>query len=102
MASIVENSIIAYFKYRSLPTCNTVQLPPSDDGYGWNDIKLSVVVPEAAYKEFTEHCIIECACLSLNTRLMQLLSVCTSLEQEYKIACDVVQWCTKLKPKLVL
>ena len=102
MASVVENSIIAFFKYRHMPMSETVQLPHSEDGYGWKDVQMSLAIPEAAYKEFTEHCITECACLSLNTQLMQMLPRCTSLDHEFTIACDIVQWCTKFKPKLVL
>ena len=62
---------------------------------------MALTVPEAAFTEFKEHCITECSCLSLHTRLLQTFPLFTSLEHEYTVASDIVQWCTKLKPKLV-
>ena len=62
---------------------------------------MALAVPEAAFTEFKEHCIIDCSCLSLHTRLLQTFPLFTSLEHEYTVASDIVQWCTKLKPKLV-
>ena len=101
MGHVVENSISTYFKYRPLPEIQSAQLPYSEDKYGWKDVTLSMVVPETASKEFQEHCITECACLSLHARLIQIFPHFTSIEQEFSLACDIIQWCSKLKPKLV-
>ena len=102
MGHVVENSIAAYFKYQPVPQSQSpLQLPPSEDGYGWRNVQMALAVPEAAFTEFKEHCIIDCSCLSLHTRLLQTFPLFTSLEHEYTVASDIVQWCTKLKPKSV-
>ena len=99
MGSVIENALIAHFKSLPVPEHEAVQLPSREDGYGWREVQAALSVPEAAQKELIEYCITECACLSLHVQLMQMFPLCTSIDQEYTIICDVVQWCTKLKPK---
>lgn len=95
MVHVVEDIIKIYFSHLPIPTGSTVP----NDGYGWGPVSGSLCVPEAAYKEFSSICIQEFACLCLHTRLLQQFPLCTGLDQELGIASQIVDWCTKFRPK---
>lgn len=102
MVHLIEDTFGIYFSYQLAPTVSTLQLPYKEDGYGWRYISGALNVPETAYKDFSLNCIQESACLALHSLLLQEFPRCNSIEQELTISGRVVQWCSQLKPKLVL
>ena len=99
MGQVTEDAIMSYFKSLPSPNAQTLRLPFQKEMYGWRDVTNAIAVPETADVEFTQHCVNTCACLGLHACLMQKFPRCKNIAQEYDIVCEVVQWCTKLKPK---
>ena len=80
------------------PETSSIPLPYSETVYGWSAVTNVLSIPGTKVEEFVQWCLSRCAALSLHTHLLQLLTQCTSIEQEYSIACKVVEWCTLMKP----
>ena len=98
MVSVVEHTIAVYFTTLHAPDTSSIPLPYSETVYGWSDVTNSLSIPGTKVDEFVQWCLNRCAPLSLHAHLLQLLTQCTSIEQEYSIACKVVEWCTLMKP----
>ena len=98
MVSIVEHTIAVYFTTLPAPETSSIPLPYSETVYGWSAVTNALSIPGTKVEEFVQWCLSRCAALSLHTHLLQLLTQCTSIEQEYSIACKVVEWCTLMKP----
>ena len=101
MIKVVEHAIECHFKAIAKPDTPNLQLPQDINGYGWEGVTSSLVIPETSLEEFCQNCVGDCAALVLHTHLLQILPRCSSLRQEFDVAIRVVQWCTQMKPKYV-
>ena len=99
MVKLVETVITVYFKHYPPVKETTLQLPARMDGYGWTHLSSSLSIPETAADEFYTVCVQQFACYCLNTRLLNQLPRCSSLEEELDILTKMVQSCSSLKPK---
>ena len=99
MVRLVEHALLCHFKKLPAPSSHSLQLPRVEGNYGWKDASAALDVPETVTQEFCNECIAKCLGLALHGYLMGLFPQCTSMEGEYQICCNVVQWCGKLKPK---
>ncbi|XP_019856290.1 PREDICTED: ectopic P granules protein 5 homolog [Amphimedon queenslandica] len=99
MVKLVEIVITVYFKHYPPVKETTLQLPAKMDGYGWTHLSSSLSIPDTAAHEFYTVCVQQFACYCLNTRLLNQLQRCSSLEEELEILTKMVQSCSSLKPK---
>ena len=97
MVYILEYTTAVYFSSLPGPDTSTIPLPYSNTVYGWRPVTDALSLPESKVDDFVQWCLNTCAPLSLHTVLLQMLTRCTSIEQEYTIACKVVDWCTVMK-----
>ena len=65
------------------PDTSSIPLPYNETVYGWSAVTNTLSIPGTKVDEFVQWCLSRCAPLSLHAHLLQLLTQCTSIEQEY-------------------
>jgi hypothetical protein len=99
LIQILEKAMCVHFSVLVAPTGKRLELPRDPDGYGWHGVTSALSLPQAKMEEVCQTCLSECAGLVLNAHLLQALPLCSSLQQEFRVAAKCIQWCTQLKPK---
>ena len=99
LVKISEKAIQTHFNVLPKPSSEILDLKHDPNGYGWHGVTTYLSLPQAKKEEVCQVCIAECAGLVLHGHLLQAIPQSTTLQQEYRIAAKIVQWCTQLKPK---